>query len=330
MQFDRLRRRDFISLLGGAATAAWPRLLRAQPMPGKIGYLHPVTISPSHATFSVLRKEWQRLGYVEGETLLARSSENDPQQLPGLVRELTRLGVGVLIVVGADVVRAAARTTKTTPIVAIDMETDPVRTGLISSYARPGGNVTGLFLDMPVLATKWLELMREMVPSLDRIVFLWQPSTGRSQVDAALGAAKTLHIEATVLEIDVSDDFAAKLSNLAGPNPNRIGLIQLTFPGITTVAARFAAAAEKVRLPTISFLRAATKLGLLMSYGPSQEEYFPRAVHIADRILRGDKVADVPIERPSKFEFVVNLRTAKVLGLEVPPMLLALADEVIE
>jgi putative ABC transport system substrate-binding protein len=330
MQFDRLRRRDFISLVCGAAAAAWPRLLRAQPMPGKIGYLHPVTINPSHITFSVLRKEWQRLGYVEGETLLARSSEGDPRQLPGLVRELTSLGVGVLIVVGAEAVRAAARATKTTPIVAIDMETDPVRTGLISSYARPGGNVTGLFLDMPLLATKWLELMREMVPSLDRIVLAWEPSTGRSQVDAALGAAKTLHIEATVLEIDVSDDFVAKLSSIADPNPNRIGVIQLTFPGITTVAAHFAAAAERYRLPTISFLRAATKLGLLMSYGPSQEEYFPRAVNIADRILRGDNVADVPIERPSKFEFVVNLKTAKVLGLEVPATLLALADEVIE
>jgi putative ABC transport system substrate-binding protein len=325
-----MRRRDFITLLGGTAVAAWPGLLPAQPITGKIGYLHPVTISPSHVTFSVLRKEWQRLGYIEGKTVLARSGESDPQRLPGLVRDLTGLGVGVLIVVGADAVRAAAQATKTTPIVAIDMETDPVQTGLISGYAKPGGNVTGLFLDMPFLATKWLELMREMVPSLDRIVFAWQPSTGRSQLDAALDAARTLNIEAAVLEIDIADDFAARFSSLPGSNSNRTGVIQLTFPGITTVAARFAAAAERYRLPTISFLRAPTKLGLLMSYGPSQEEYFPRAVHIADRILRGDKVADVPIERPSKFEFVVNLRTAKALGLEVPPMLLALADEVIE
>src|SRR5262249_31197564 len=159
--------------------------------------------------------------------------------------------------------------TKTTPIVAIDMETDPVQTGLISSYAKPGGNVTGLFLDMPFLATKWLGLMREMVPSLDRIVFAWQPSTGRSQLDAALGAASTLNIAATVLEFDYSDDFAAKFSSLAGPDHNRTGIIQLTFPGVTTVAARFAAAAERYHLPTISFLRAAAKIGLLMSYGPS-------------------------------------------------------------
>jgi ABC-type uncharacterized transport system substrate-binding protein len=325
-----VKRREVITLLGSVAGAAWPEWLWAQPTTGKIGYLHPVTISPSHITFSVLRKEWQRLGYIDGETVLARSGEGDPLRLPGLVSDLTGQGVGVLIVVGADAVRAAAQATKTTPIVAIDLETDPVQTGLISGYAKPGGNVTGLFLDMPFLATKWLELMHEMVPSLDRIVFAWQRSTGRSQLDAALGAARTLKIEAAVLEIDVSDDFAAKFSSLAGPKPNRTGIIQLTFPGITTVAERFAAAAERYRLPTMSFLRAAAKSGLLMSYGPNQEEYFPHAVQIADRILRGDKVANVPIERPSKFEFVVNLRTAKALGVEVPPMLLARTDEVIE
>jgi putative ABC transport system substrate-binding protein len=245
-----------------------------------------------------------------------------------LVGELIDRGVGVLIVVGADAVRAAAKATAAVPIVAIDMETDPVQTGLIGSYARPGGNVTGLFLDMPALATKWIELMREMVPALDRIAFAWQPSTGRSQLDMALGVAKALNIEATVLEFDVFDDFAASLSRLAGPK--QTGIIQLTFPGITTVAEKFAAAAGQYRLPTISFLRTAAKGGFLMSYGPSQEEYFPRAVQIADRILRGDKVVNVPIERPSRFEFVVNLRTARMLGLAVPPTLLIRADEVIE
>ena len=127
---------------------------------GKIGYLHPITIDPSHITLSILKQAWERLGYEEGRTVLARSGDGHAKQLPGLVTELIGQGTGVLIVVGADAVRAAAQATKAIPIVAIDMETDPVHTGLITSYARPGGNVTGLFLDLPSLATKWLELIR--------------------------------------------------------------------------------------------------------------------------------------------------------------------------
>jgi putative tryptophan/tyrosine transport system substrate-binding protein len=320
-------RRVFVASIS-AALAAWPEQLLAQAGTGKIGYLHPITISPSHITFSILRKEWQRLGYVEGETLLARSGEGDLERLPALIRDLIGKGMGVLVVVGGDAVRVAAETTKTTPIVAIDMETDPVQTGLVTSYAQPGGNVTGLFLDLPSLATKWIELMREVLPGLERIAFAWQPSTGRSQLDIALGAARALGIEAVVLETEVSDDFGAKFSHLAGPK--RTGIIQLTFPGVSTVSARYAAAAQSHGLPTMTFLRAAVKDGLLMSYGPNQEDYFPRAIQIADRILRGDKVGDVPIERPTKFEFVLNLKTANALGLTLSPILLARADEVIE
>jgi putative ABC transport system substrate-binding protein len=323
-----MKRREFVQLAAALGAMGWVRSALGQAVTRKIGYLHPITISPTHITFSLLQREWRRLGYIDGETVLTRSGEDDPQRLPELVRELIDRGAGVLIVVGADAVRAAAKVTTTTPIVAIDMETDPVQTGLIQSYARPAGNVTGLFLDMPSLATKWIELMREMVPSVDRIAFAWQPSMGRSQLDVALGVAKVLKMETIVLEFDVSDDFATKLSSLAGAG--RTGIIQLTFPGITTVAERFAGAAEKYRLPTMTFLRSAVKGGILMSYGPNQEDYFPRAVQIADRILRGDDVSHVPVERPSKFEFVINLRTAKAIGLSVAPTLLARADEVIE
>jgi putative tryptophan/tyrosine transport system substrate-binding protein len=297
---------------------------------GKIGYLHPVTISPSHIhiTFSILKQAWERLGYQEGETVFARSGAGDAQLLPELVTELIAQGVGVLIVVGADAVRAAARTTKAVPIVAIDMETDPVQTGLITSYARPGGNVTGLFLDLPSLATKWIELMREAVPRLERIVFAWQPSTGRGQLDIALRAAQAMQIEAVILEIEPSVDFASKFSRLASAKPT--GIVQLTLPGGSIVVASYAAATERHGLPSITFSRASAKAGSLMSYGPSQEAYFPRAVEIADRILGGDKVGEIPIERPFKFEFVINLKTARTLGLTIPPTLLARADEVIE
>ena len=176
-------RRSF--MLGTAGAVSAPSIVLAQSpnVRGKIGYVHPITVGPSHITFSVLQKEWKRLGYVEGETVLVRSANNDPKRLPGLVSELVGQGVGVLIVVGADAVRAAARVTQATPVVAIDLETDPVRSGLAANLGRPGGNVTGLFLDLPALATKWIELLREAAPGLERIAFSWQPSTGRDQLD---------------------------------------------------------------------------------------------------------------------------------------------------
>jgi len=318
------RRRFGLTL---AALTLLPETARARPK-GKIGYLHPVTASPSHIRISILKRAWELLGYREGETVLARSGEWNVQRLPDLVTELIAQGAGVLIVVGADAVRAAARTTKVVPIVAIDMETDPVETGLIASYARPGGNVTGLFLDVPSLATKWIELIREAVPRLERIAFAWQPSTGRNQLDIALSAAKAMGIEAVVIEIEPSGNFAAEFSRLA--DPKLTGIVQLTFPGASTTAPSFAAAAQRFGLPTMTFLRVSAKAGLLMSYGPSQEAYYPRAVEMADRILGGEKAAEIPVERPSRFEFVVNLKTAKALGLTVPATLLARADEVIE
>jgi putative ABC transport system substrate-binding protein len=322
-----MRRRDLL-LTALLAAAHRPQLLRAQPARGKIGYLHPVTKNPNHITFSVLEAEWRRLGYVEGETVLTRSGEGDVQRLPGLIRDLIAQGAGVLIVVGAQAVRAAASAASNTPIVAVDLETDPIQAGLIQSVARPGGNITGLFLDTPALAAKWLQLMREMVPGLKRIAFAWQPSAGRSQLDVALRTAANLGLETTILEFSVSDDFPKLLSGVAGPK--RTGIIQLSGPGITPVAEEFVAAATQNNLPTLSFLGEAARRGFLMSYGPNQRDYFPRAVQLADRILRGEKAADLPVERPSKFEFIVNLRTAKALNLTVPPSLLVSADEVIE
>jgi ABC-type uncharacterized transport system substrate-binding protein len=267
-------------------------------------------------------------GLRGGETFLARSGEGDLTRLPALIRDLIEKDVGVLVVVGADAVRVAAATTKTTPIVAIDMETDPVQTGLVASFARPGGNVTGLFLDLPSLATKWIELTREAAPGLERIAIAWQPSTGRNQLDVALEVARALGVEAIVLETATTDDFANSFSHLAGPK--QTGIILLTFPGFATVSARYAAAAQLRGLATISFLSVATKEGILMSCGPKQEDYFPRAIQIADRILRGERIGQLPIERPTKFEFVLNLKTAKALGLTLPPTLLTRADEVIE
>ncbi|MEQ1612113.1 MAG: ABC transporter substrate-binding protein [Hyphomicrobiaceae bacterium] len=323
-----IERRAFGMVLGGVICA--PAVAFAQNLrpAGKIGYVHPVTASPSHVTLAILRTTWRKLGYVDDQTALVRSAQGDLRRLPGLVGELVAQGADVIIVVGADAVRAAARTTTTTPIVAIDMETDPVRTGLIASYAKPGGNITGLFLDLPSLAAKWIELLFATVPGLQRVAFAWQPSTGREQLDVALAAAKSMGIEAMILEVDTTDDFDAKFSTIDGSK--RTGIVQLTFPGLAPVAKAYSAAAGKRGLPTMTFLRAGVEGGILMSYGPTQEIYFPRAVELADKILRGEKAGDIPIERPTKFEFVINLKTAKALGLTIPDSILARADEVIE
>ena len=321
-------RRTFVT--SAICSLGLPKALKAQSArpPGTIGYLHPVTISREHASFKILGAAWRQRGYVEGESIHLRSGESDPARLPRLVAELIAAGSGVLIVVGAEAVRVAVRVTSTLPIVAIDLETDPVRSGLIASYGRPGGNVTGLFLDQSSLAGKWMELLREAVPGLDRIAIAWTPSTGTQQLAIAEGAAKSLNIETVIVEVTTSDDFDIKFSRLAGPK--RTGIVQLTAPGFATVSTAYAAAAIKYKLPTMTFLKSTAKGGVLMSYGPNQEHYFPRAVNMAEKILNGEKPGDIPIERPSRFEFVLNLKTAKALGLTFPPSILVQADEVIE
>jgi putative ABC transport system substrate-binding protein len=214
------------------------------------------------------------------------------------------------------------------PIVAIDLETDPVRAGFARSIARPGGNITGLFLDLPSLAGKWIELLQELAPDVKRIALSWDPTTGRDQLEVAKQAAAAKGLEVEVLEVGTRQDYEAAFKRLG--DGRRTGLIQLSSPGFGAVAASFAAAAKKYNIPTIAFLKSYARANVLLTYGPNEEEYFPRAIAIADKILRGAKPAELPIELATKFELVINVKTATALGLTVPPSLLARADEVIE
>lgn len=211
-----MRRRDLAAALAGVLASA--ATLRAQiPRPArKIGYLHPRSVAPDHPTLVTLRQVWQPLGYVEGETMLLRSAQGDPKRLGPLVEELAGLGVASLIVVGAAAVNAASRATKTLPLVGIDLETDPVRAGLAASFARPGGNVTGLFLDQPSIAGKWIELLREAAPETERLALLWDRSTGVDQLDIATAAARTKGFATTVLELGTIRSFDDTLRPLSG------------------------------------------------------------------------------------------------------------------
>jgi putative ABC transport system substrate-binding protein len=245
-----------------------------------------------------MRPVWVQLGYIEGETVLLRWAEGDPQRLPELVAELIRLGIGVLIVVGPTALRAASHASKTLPIVAIDLETDPVRTGLAASFSRPGGNVTGLFLDQPSLAGKWLELLKEAVPGIKRVALAWEPTTGPGQLDPAKAAAQAMGLELLVLEVRTSQEYEEAFRNL-GSEP-KTGIVQLSSPIVTHPPSRLAEAALKYRFPAISFYKPHAKAGALMSYGPNFEVYYPRAAILADKIIRGAKPGDLPIEQPAR------------------------------
>lgn len=321
-------RRTFIR--GALSLIGAPCLAEAQaPRPaGKIGYLALDPIGSSNSSVLLLRPAWQRLGYVEGETMLLRFAERDARRLPQLVAELIALKVGVLIVVGGEAVRNVNQVTKTTPIVAIDLETDPVRSGLAKSFARPGGNVTGLFMDQPSLAGKWIELLREAAPTIVRVALLWDPGTGRDQLEIGQAAARAKGLESVVIEFRAVTNFDDALRDLGGRQ--RTGIVVLTSPIFGFLRGDFVAAALKHRMPTIAFHSNQAHARVLMTYGPVREVYWPRAVVLADKILRGEKPGEIPIEQPTKFELVINLKTAKVLGLTIPPALLARADEIIQ
>jgi len=321
-----MRRREVLALL--CSLTMRPAVARAQASSSKlkIGFLHPRTIAPNSPTIQDLKPAWEKLGYSEPETVLLRSADGDPGRLPGLASELVDLGAGVLIVVGPAALRAASRTKA--PVVAIDLETDPVRSGLAASFARPGGNVTGLFLDQPSLAGKWLDLLLEAAPRIERVVLAWDPETVPDQLQAAQDAAGSRRIPTLVLEVRRPGDYENQFARI-GDQPAS-GVIQLGSPGFSVSAKAFGLAAQRHALPSMVHLRPYAADGALMGYGPAREGYWSRAVVLADRILKGEKPGEIPIERPSQFELAINLKTAKALGLALPDTLLLQADEVIE
>src|SRR5215510_3611954 len=249
----RVRRREFMALVGVAA--GWPLLAHAQTQRtvGKIGYVHVISLSDPGVSLSLLRPIWQELGYVEGETVLLRSAEGDPGRLPQLVAELIDLGVGVLIVVGPAALRAASQVTKSTPIVAIDLETDPVHAGYAASLSRPGGNVTGLFMELPSLAGKWIQLLCEAAPGIRRVALIWDKTTGRDQLDTAIEAAKAVGLEATVVESRSPADYEGVFARLQQEQPT--GIVLLTAPGMVLTLSRIMSPAIAHKLPTIAFLK---------------------------------------------------------------------------
>lgn len=314
-----LRRTIALSLLAAPAVAQ-PR------RPRRVAILHSASVRPTVNAIRILREGWERMGLVEGRDVLLRAPEDGTASLPTLLAELLAQDPGVLIAIGAPAVLVAAQQGGV-PVVAVDLETDPVEAGLAASAARPGGLVTGLFLDQPSMAAKWLDLLLEAAPRTRDIVFLWEPSTGPHQLRAAEVQAARRGLSSTIVNPFATRDHAAALLPF---DHGRTGVVMLTAPGYGNILGPLSAALRARGLPSIAFLSNFVGRGLLMGYGPDQDHYYARIMQIADRILAGESPAVIPIERPTRFRFAVDARVAEGLGLLLPPALLAQADEVIE
>ena len=321
-----MRRREFISLIAGATT--WPLTARAEQMP-VVGVLNPVSarVPPLMAAFGQgLAEE----GYVEGKNLAIKDRFTNfrPELMREAAGDLVRLKVNVIYAVGPEAVAAARSATSSVPIIGIDLESDPLALGYIKSLARPGGNLTGTFLDLPELSGKQVGLLKEIVPRLSRIAVFGIPDLNAAQFVAAAAAVRAVRAEAEIIEVQAPDDWARALET-AKSRDVEAGIL-LSSPLVFIASEQVGKIALAQRLPLISLFDAFPKNGGLLAYGPNLVEMFKRCGSYVGKILHGAKPDDFPIQRPEKFDLVINLTAAKALGVEIPLQLQQLADEVIE
>jgi putative ABC transport system substrate-binding protein len=327
MHFHRWKRREFITLLGGAAV--WPLASRAQAAK-TIGLLGAVSASQQSPWTEAFLQRLRELGWIEGRTvsIAYRWTEGSNERAAEMATELVRLKVDVIITSGTPTILAAKRATATVPIV-FATAADPVGSGLVTSLPRPGANVTGLSVQSPDLSGKRLELLREAVPGLQRLAAIG--SAGSPAAILELGevqvASRALGLDIETFEIRRTEDFA---SVFAGFNGRAQALYVVTDSFMASNRVRINTLALSARLPTMHGIRGYVEVGGLMSYAASFRDLWRRAGDYVDKILRGAKPADLPVEQPTKFDLTINLVTAKALGLEIPATLLARADEVIE
>jgi len=328
MRDSVMDRRMFIGRVAGGLFAA-PLGARAQQL-GRapvVGVLNN-SVGPRSRSVDTARQGLYELGYVEGQTIVfeVRFAGGQPERYPAFAADLVRRKVDVLLAIGLPALRAARDATSAIPIVAIDLEGDPVQAGFARSFAHPGGNVTGCFLDQPGLTGKWLELIGEAVPGTRRIAVLRDPTTGPWQLAAIKAAAEKLRIDLQVLEARSPGELDQALGGVLMGGSR--ALVQLSSPLFDLGVAynKIADFTAKHRMPAISMFRSFAEAGGLMSYGPNQPEYYKRVPVYIDKILKGAKPADLPIEQPTKFDFVINLKTAKAFGLTMPQSLRVQAE----
>ena len=320
------RRRFVLTSLAG--TLAAPLAAEAQKQPGKIARIGLLGDVPSFLN-EEFRQGLRELGYVEGQNIVIehRYPEWKYERLPGLAADLVRVKVDIIVAASPAATKAAKQATSTIPII-FTVSGDPVADGFAASLARPGGNITGLATTSPELVGKQLELLKGVAPRMSRVVVLQNPNTHRDVLRQAEGAARALGIQLQILGARTPSEIEAAFATMSSHRTD--GILVLRDAVFRAQRTQITALAAKNRLPAIYGLREEAEAGGLVAYGASVPKLYRRAATYVDKILKGANPGDLPIEQPTKFELVINLKTAKALGLTSPPSLLARADHVIE
>lgn len=326
-----MRRREFITLLGGAA-ATWPVVARAQRRDRlwRIGYIEGGSASTRALLMSAFQQKLKELGYAEGQyEIVAKYADGNPAQIQELADDLIRTRPDAILAVAPQPAFAVARASSAIPIVFVGVG-DPVATGLVASLARPGANVTGLSMMAVELTGKRIELFKEAIPGPAKFNIIVDPGSPVSilELNEAKATAAGLGITVRVIEVRSRDDLAVAFATLSQGSVDVVFVLSspMVFPNRQLIADH----ALKQRLPSVCAIREYAQVGCMMSYGPNYLEHFRRAAEMIDRILKGAKPSDIPVEQPRNYELIVNLKTAKAIGVSMPEAFLLRADEVIE
>lgn len=330
-----LRRRNFLTgalslPLGAPLLGLGHAMAQTAAKPVEIGFVYEgigaASIPRANAFLEGLRSK----GYEEGRNiaLVIRNGKSEPDRFEPLVRELVQRDVKLLFAVGPAVTRLAKAATPTIPIVALDLESDPIQSGLVQSITRPGGNLTGMFFDFPDFARKWLQLLAEVVPDLHRLAVLWDSATGKYQADAVSDEARARGLALQILPVNSPADFEPAFAKAVSGKAE--ALVVLSSPLFGTNPRLIADLAIAQKLPAITFYPEYARVGGLLAYGTNLIDLFFQAGVLVAKILGGEQPATLPVERPSRFLLVVNMKTASQLGVTVPTSILLRADEVIE
>jgi len=326
-----MKRRNFLALMGGLAVASPWDAWAQQERTVKVGLLYPGPLAAANARAETLREVLRADRWPDDRVEIAiRSADGDSSRAPELAKELVDLKCDVIMPVSFLAVDAVRKATKTIPLVAFDLETDPIAAGIALNLAHPGGNTTGVFFDFPDFSMKWMELLKETLPHLSKVTVVVHPESPSPQLKGVESAAQLLHVRIDRLEIHSLADVDGALLTASEQAPDAVLLLSAPAIGVGNNPKIIAELTLKHRLPAITLFPDFARAGGLLAYGVDIPGSYRQTAAMIVKVLNGATPADLPIERPVKFQLVVNLKTAKMLGIEMPTSVLLRADEVIE